>query len=207
MTQQTGSLGRAMKTRCICVGLFLAVGLAVGALSLAVPSPAQLLADEAKKTSAAAPAEEPVSVEQARAQARILRESYESTLEAIHRYYVDQNEKLRIPAKSLEDVFRDLDKKLGTETRWISVSTPAMNIDNEPESDFEKEAAEVLNAGKSEHELLENGTLHYAGTIALRAGCLRCHLSALAESVDRQPVAGFVISIPLEKEVSATGEQ
>lgn len=198
--QQTGSSGRVMTMRRVCVAGFFAVGLAAGALYLTVPSPSPLLADEAVKSPEAAPAETSVSVEQARAQARILRASYESTLEAIHRYYFDQNEKLRIPAKSMEDVFRDLDKKLGTETRWISVSTPAMNIDNEPETDFEKQAAEVLSGGKKEHELLENGTLHYAGTIALRAGCLRCHLSALAETVDRQPVAGFVISIPLEKQ-------
>jgi hypothetical protein len=146
---------------------------------------------------------ERLAVEEARAQAKLLQTTYEATLHVIHRHYFDAEEKETIPAKALEDVFRLADEGTGRSTRWISVSTPAMNVDHKPQPGFEEAAAEALKSGQKEFESVEAGVYHRAGSIRLFASCLRCHESGLTKQITKERVAGFVTSFPI-RDVAAS---
>ena len=82
-----------------------------------------------------------ITVQEARARAKLLQITYESTLISVHRAYFEDGKRMMVPARVLEDVFYWVDQETGGETRWISVNTEAMNIDHEPESEIEKKAA------------------------------------------------------------------
>jgi len=141
-----------------------------------------------------------VTVEEAREQARLLHGTYNAALRTIHRRYFDAEEKEAIPAKALEDMFSEVDEGTGRTTRWISVNTPAMNVDHEPRDGFEKQAAEALAEGKKEFESIEAGEYHRAGEVRLVASCLKCHLSSLTRQVQKDRVAALVISMPVRAE-------
>ena len=88
----------------------------------------------------------------------------------------------------------------GSKARWIAVNTPAMSVDHQPESAFEKKAAEELAAGKDEYSRVEGGYYFEARPIPLGAGCIGCH-TKLAPITDKKPrVAGLVIAIPVKDE-------
>ncbi len=141
-----------------------------------------------------------MTVDQAREQARLLQTTYEATLHVIHRRYFDADEKQMIPAKALEDVFRLVDEETGRTTRWIAVSTPAMNVDNTPKEGFEEAAAEALRSGQKEFESVEGNVYQRAGSIKLFASCLRCHESGLTKQITKDRVAAFVMTFPLRDE-------
>ena len=180
--------------------LFLSLA-AVGIVSLALA----LHADDSGTAADVEKANEPstgpsLTVDEARNQARLLQTTYEATLHVMHRHYFDADEKDTIPAKALEDVFKLADEGTGRSTRWIAVSTPAMNVDNKPQEGFEEAAAEALRSGEKEYESLEGSIYHRAGAIKLFASCLRCHESGLTKQITKDRVAGFVMSIPIQDE-------
>jgi len=144
-----------------------------------------------------------LTVEEARQQARLLQTNYEATLHVIHRRYFDADEKQMIPAKALEDVFRLVDEGTGRSTRWIAVSTPAMNVDNKPQPGFEEAAAEALRSGQKEFETVEGNVYHRAGAIKLFASCLRCHESGLTKQITKDRVAALVMTIPLRDKTAS----
>ena len=144
----------------------------------------------------AAPEERPMSVEEARERARLLHKVYSSTLDVMHHRYF-RRDGATLPARALEDVFKDMEKETNIRARWIAVNTPAMSIHHEPESEFEKAAAREIGAGKAEVERVEGGVYERAGAIPLSAGCVGCHTNSFTTPVKTPRFAGLVIRIPV----------
>ena len=101
--------------------------------------------DGGEKPQKAAPK---LTVAEARRQSRLLHNTYIATLHTVHRQYFDEGERETIPARAMEEVFRQVDAETGGKTRWISVNTPAMNIDHKPKDGFENDAALQLAKGE-----------------------------------------------------------
>lgn len=174
----------------------LAVGL-FAATSVAEP-PAKPASDEEASSQDNA-AGKPLTVEDARRQAKLLQRTYVTTLQMMHRRYFDEDERHPIPARTLEEVFKDVDHGTQRTTGWIAVNTPAMNVDHEPEPGFETDAVAALTGGEKEFERVEDGTYRRAGVVPLAGGCLKCHVSGLTKSVSTPRVAAFVIAIPVQE--------
>jgi hypothetical protein len=155
--------------------------------------------DTADGSEKADEAEDKLTVPEARRQTKLLHDTYIATLHTVHRSYFDEDEREIIPARALEEVFRQVDAETGGKTRWISVNTPAMNIDHKPKEGFEKDAARELAKGEREFERVEKGTYFRAGAVSLFASCTKCHLSGLRPQQKVRSVAGLVISLPVEE--------
>ncbi|PQO30162.1 DUF3365 domain-containing protein [Blastopirellula marina] len=140
----------------------------------------------------------PPSVAEARVRARLLHEMVHGALQVMHRDFFDEEESHAIPSRSLEDVFVELQRGHRVSVRWISVNTNAMNVDNEPQSLFEKAAAKQLAQGKPEHDAVDQGRYQYAGAIRLSSRCLKCHVPNRTSTDSR--TAGLIISMPVAEE-------
>lgn len=114
----------------------------------------------------------------------------------MHRDYFREDQKLKLPAKSLEEVFDEMARNQNVTLAWIAVNTKAMSLKHKPRTDFELAAAKALASGKQEFVSEINGTLHFAGMIRLSAHCLKCHAPGRTSNDDR--AAGLIISIPLK---------
>lgn len=138
-----------------------------------------------------------VSVDEARKRAKLAHSIYSSTLDVIHHRYF-RNDRSAIPARTMEDIFKDVASDENLQARWISVNTKAMSIDHEPEDEFEKAAAKAIASGKDNYESVVDGNYRRAGAISLmNRGCLGCHLGFGASTeIDR--FAGLVITIPVK---------
>ena len=143
------------------------------------------------------PAKDTPSVEEARQRARLLDGAIHDTLQVVHARYFREGERLAIPAAALKDVFKGMEERNNVKLRWLVVDGRAMNLDHEPQDEFEEEAARVLASGKDEHERSADGVYRYAGPITLRAECLKCHLPSRSSNKSR--TAGLLISIPVGK--------
>lgn len=174
--------------------LLAATATGLGLLTLAV-GPVGLSAGP-KAEPKAAPDEKPMSVEEARERARLLHKVYSSTLDTMHHRYF-RRDGATLPARALEDVFKDMEKETNIKARWIAVNTPAMSIHHEPETEFEKGAAREIGAGKAEVERVEGGVYERAGAIPLAAGCVGCHTNSFTTPVKTPRFAGLVIRIPV----------
>jgi cytochrome c553 len=140
-----------------------------------------------------------VSVAAARDRAGLMHELFADTLDVVHHRYF-RREGAVLPARAIEDVFERVDRRSGVKARWIAVNTPAMSINHEPATAFEKKAAEELAAGKAEFSRVEKGYLLRAAPIPLGAGCVGCHTRA-SPAADKTPrLAGLVIAIPVKDE-------
>jgi len=170
---------------------------AVAGLIVATALFADPPAAETKPPAAEPDPPEPLTVEEARTQARLLQRTYLSTLQMMHRRYFDEDERHPIPARTLEEVFEEVDAGTSRTSRWIAVNSPAMNVDHEPRPGFETDAVAELTAGKTEFERVDDGVYQRAGAVPLTGGCLKCHVSRLSSSVSRQRVAAFVITMPV----------
>ena len=170
------------------------------------PVPAERPANVAKEAKEAKgkPAEkaddEPrVSVAVARDRAKLMHDIYSATLDAMHHRYF-RREGAVLPARAMEDVFKEIDRKTKIKARWIAVNTPAMSLNHEPEGAFEKTAATELAAGKAEFERTEKGYYLRASPIPLGAGCVGCHTRFGATDEKKPRFAGLVIAIPVRDE-------
>ncbi|MBL8854711.1 MAG: DUF3365 domain-containing protein [Planctomycetaceae bacterium] len=134
--------------------------------------------------------------DEARQRARILHEVFHGTLQVIHRDYFREDNGLKIPSRSLEDVFAQLAENHGVQARWIAVDLKAMSIHNEPTTEFELDAVKAIKAGNAEYEAVVDGRFHFAGRIRLSSQCLSCHASRRTSNDDRS--AGLIISMPLK---------
>jgi hypothetical protein len=126
---------------------------------------------------------------------------YEATLDVMHRHYFRADRSV-LPARAMEDVFAEMAKQSNAQARWISVNTKAMSIHHEPDSDFEKQAAKEITAGKEEFELVDKGYYQRVGRIRLGSGCVGCHsqqFSSLSPTSSAK-FAGLVIRIPVTAE-------
>jgi hypothetical protein len=135
------------------------------------------------------------TVAEARERARLLHGTIHDTLQLVHARYYREDERLPIPASSLEDLFRSVAGRSGVELRWLVVEGRAMNVEHLPREGFETAAAEALAAGKGEHEAVADGRYRHAGAITLKAECLKCHLPGRSSNASR--TAGLVIAIPV----------
>jgi len=156
-------------------------------------------ADPVDDSDKADEAADKLTVPEARRQTKLLHDTYIATLHTVHRSYFDEDEREIIPARAMEQVFRQIDAETGGKTRWIAVNTPAMNIDHNPKEGFEKDAARELKKGKREFERVEDGTYLRAGAVSLFASCTKCHLSGLRPQQKVRSVAGLVISMPVRQ--------
>ena len=138
-----------------------------------------------------------VTADEARIRARILHEAFHGALQVMHRDFFREDQKLKLPSKSLEDVFSEMAKAHQIELRWVAVNANAMSINHEPQNDFEREAVAALSSGEEEFERITEETFQYAGSIRLSASCLKCHVHSRTSNDDRK--AGLVITIPLVK--------
>jgi hypothetical protein len=138
-----------------------------------------------------------VAVSVARDRAKVMHDVYAATLEVMHdRYFHD--DRAIVPARALEDVFAELAKQSAVKANWIAVNTKAMSINHEPKTNFEKQAATELAAGKDEYELIEKGVYQRAAPIALTGGCVSCHTGFFSGAPKSPRFAGLVITIPVE---------
>lgn len=164
-----------------------------------------LSAEDAAKTAARKAVPAPVSIDEARARARLLHESLHATLQYVHREYYREDEGLKIPAVTLKGVFRDLEAAHKVKLRWLAVNARAMSVDHEPSEDFHKEAVKAIGGGQESFEAVENGVYRFAGAVVLHAECLKCHLPARTSNKPRS--AALVISLPLSPPSPAAPEE
>ena len=123
---------------------------------------------------------------------------YAATLEVMHEHYFDRN-KAVLPARAMEDIFAEMSRQANIDARWISVNTKPMSVRHEPKSDFEKQAAKAIAAGKEEFEQLENGRYLRATPILLSDNCITCHTGFFSAAPKSPRYAGLVISIPVSE--------
>ncbi|HYH63188.1 MAG TPA: DUF3365 domain-containing protein [Urbifossiella sp.] len=140
-----------------------------------------------------------VSVAQARDRAKLMHEVYAATLDSMHHHFF-RRDRAVLPARALEDVFAQVGRRTGVEAKWIAVNTPAMTVDHEPKTAFEKRAAAAIAAGKDAYEQLEDGVYRRAGAIPLGNGCVSCHTRSLTTPDKTPRFAGLVISVPVKGE-------
>jgi hypothetical protein len=173
----------------IRLGLCALTGVLGFTLALSADPPAGKVQDKAAPDNRV-----PVAV--AKDRAKLMHKVYAATLEAMHQHYF-RRERAVLPARALEDVFAELDRESDIKTKWIAVNTPAMSITHEPQTAFEKKAAEELAAGKGEYARVEGGYYTRAAAIPLGAGCVSCHTKFFTTPPKTPRFAGLVISIPV----------
>lgn len=139
-----------------------------------------------------------VAVTVAKDRAKLMHTIYSATLDTMHHHYF-RREHAVLPARALEDVFKEIDRETQIQSRWIAVNTPAMSINHEPATEFEKKAAAEIAAGKAEFEIIENGYYRRAGAIPLGSSCVGCHTKFGATASKTPRFAGLVISIPVQE--------
>lgn len=139
--------------------------------------------------------EPPGTAAEAHARARLLHEAVHGALQVMHRDLFDEENIRAIPSGSLEDVFKELKRTYRVEMKWLNVNTDVVNVDHQPEGEFEERAAKRLAAGDLFVESTTNDRYQFAGPIRLASQCLKCHLKHRRSTEDR--VAGLVISMPI----------
>lgn len=145
-----------------------------------------------------------VTIEAARERARLMHDIYAATLEVLHDRYFHVNRSV-LPARAMEDIFAEMKRQSQVEAKWMAVNLKAMNINNEPKSEFEVRAAKEIGAGKGESETLEDGYYRRAAAIPLAGGCVSCHGGFAREQTRSPKFAALVISLPVVEE-AATAE-
>lgn len=175
------------------------IGVLCFALTLQADSPSDSAPAAAKAEAAAKPADERLTVAEARERARLMYKIYASTLEVMHHYYFRENRPV-LPARAMEDIFDELNDQTKIQARWIAVNTPPMSIQHKPETDFEKKAATILARGQTEYGIVENGYYRHAGAIPLSSSCVACHTRFMQQPAKTPRFAGLVISIPVKGE-------
>lgn len=139
-----------------------------------------------------------LALDVARDRAQVMHDLYSATLETMHHRYFHGSRAV-VPARAMQDVFDSIQRQSKVEARWISVNTKPMSIDHAPESQFEKDAARAIVAGKDRHEAVEGGYYRRAGAIPLTGGCVGCHTGFFNGPNKTPRFAGLVISVPVRK--------
>lgn len=169
----------------------LACPMAIGAVAILLSATALVRSESTEKP------DEP-SLQAARERAGLVHEIYAATLETMHHRYFNEDRAV-VPARAMEDIFARIRRQSQVDARWISVNTKPMSIGHEPKTDFEKQAAKEIAAGKEQVEIVEDGHYRRVGAIPLTGACIRCHdpfsLSPTAKVGPKY--AGLVISVPI----------
>ena len=146
-----------------------------------------------------APAKEDLpTVKEARARAKLLHETFRTTLDVVHHQFYREDEGLPIPAFTLKSVFEELERSQKVELRWLAVNAEPMNVDHVAKSDFEKKAVQAIAAGQESYELAEGGVYRSVGAITLTSDCLKCHVPNRTSTRNR--LAGLSISLRVKQE-------
>jgi len=74
----------------------------------------------------------PATVQEARTRARMLHETIHGALQVMHRDFFDPTQRLSIPSRSLEDVFKELERLWQVNVHWLAVNAEPMNVDHKP---------------------------------------------------------------------------
>ncbi len=188
-----------MTTSSLKTAGFMIATLAVTVVIHAQPpssTPAQSVKEKRAIAEAKARDANRVSVDVARYRAKLMHDIYDATLDVMHHRYF-RGDRAVVPARAMEDVFSQIQRKSSTEARWISVNLKPMSLDHTPETEFEKQAAKVLATGKSEVEVIQNGFYRRATPIPLTGGCLSCHGGLFRQPSETPKFAGLVISVPV----------
>lgn len=135
----------------------------------------------------------------ARDRAKLMHTIYLATLEVMHDRYFHADRAI-VPARAMEDVFAQIDDQTGAKANWISVNLKAMSINHEPKTDFERQAAREIAAGKSEVEEIDGGIYRRATAIPMAGGCISCHGGLFKQQTRTEKFAGLVITIPVAAE-------
>ena len=161
------------------------------------------IASDKEKPSQAEPGDvvSPSTIDEARGRAKLLHETIHGTLQIMHRDFFDEDNAHAIPSSSLEDVFHELSKSHHVTLRWLNVNTDVVNVDHNPQDDFERRAVDELATGKADFEAVDEGRFRYAGRIRLASQCLKCHVKNRTSTQDR--AAGLLISMPIQSVNSA----
>lgn len=144
-----------------------------------------------------------VTVAVARERAKLMHDIYAATLEVLHDRYFHIDRAV-LPARAMEDIFAELKRQARGEAKWMAVNLRAMNINNEPKSEFELRAAKEIAAGKGEFEILEDGYYRRAAAIPLAGGCVSCHGGFAREQTRSPKFAALVISLPVVADEAET---
>ncbi len=139
-----------------------------------------------------------VSLELARDRARLMHDIYSATLDAMHHRYF-HGDRAVVPARAMEDVFKDIERRNYCQTRWISASFNAMSVNHDPQTEFEKQAARRIAKGEEVVEVIEDGYYRRAGSIPLTGGCVSCHAGFFANTPPTSKFAGLIVSIPVDE--------
>lgn len=139
----------------------------------------------------------PTTAAEARARARLLYESTWRTLQVVHRDFFDDDDPHSIPSASLEEVFEQMADSYEVEMRWLIVETDIVNVDHQPQDEFEKAAVQALKQGHSSYEAISETRYRFAGPIRLASQCLKCHVQDRRDTQAR--TAGLVIAMPLDQ--------
>jgi len=145
-----------------------------------------------------------LSVEAARERAELMHSIYAATLDVMHHRYF-RHDRVTIPARAMEDVFTEIDRRFKIKSSWISANGRAMSIDHEPEGEFELAAVKAIRDGDDQFELVENEMYRRVGAIRLSGGCLNCHGRFGSTNTAKQ-FAGLVIEIPRIQKTGPTAQ-
>jgi len=115
----------------------------------------------------------------------------------MHRDFFVDEDGFAIPSRSLDDVFLELEKSHNTQLKWLTVNANSMNVDHDPKTVFEKNAATALASGKDFFEATTAKNYQFAGAIGLKSQCLKYHLQRRTDNKPR--TSGLMISIPIER--------
>jgi len=135
---------------------------------------------------------------EARGRARLLHEMVHGALQVMHRDFFREDQGLKIPSSSLDDVFAELDRSHGVKVHWLAVNAEPMNVDHKPKTGFEKAAVKALASGNMEFDAVDGDAFQFAGLIRLPSQCLKCHVPR--RTSNRERAAGVVITLPLNKQ-------
>lgn len=140
-----------------------------------------------------------VSLDVARSRAQLMHDIYAATLDTMHHRYF-RGDRATVPARAMIDVFKEMEHRNGSRSRWISASFEPMSIDHKPTSAFEKQASRKISRGADVVETIEDGFYRRAGSIPLGGGCISCHGGFSAIRSDSPKFAGLIISIPVNED-------
>ena len=121
------------------------------------------------------------------------------SLQVMHRDFFREDEGLKIPSRSLDDVFLVLADKHQVKVRWLAVNAEPMNVDHKPQDDFENNAVKALATGKPEFDAVEGETFRFAGLIRLPSQCLKCHVPRRTSNKDRAAAVAITMPLNLKK--------
>lgn len=144
-------------------------------------------------------------VADARQRAVLMDEIYQSTLNVMHERYF-HGDRAVVPARAMEDIFEEMKHQTRVEAKWISASLEPMSLNHKPKTDFEKQAAAAISAGKAAVETVEGDYFRRATAIPLGAGCIACHQGFFRDGSKKPKFAGLVISVPLKDQIAAQQE-